>query len=435
MGRSFRVCFTPQGDLIHVGRLQSRAEQPHPTQLSFVKITRPVIVSDNDEAVAAAEQLLKAQAEFTDFDVSPESMPLAVTSQDLRFGTFARLSKGRLDSSEAEIWQLGKALFDELDLHLPESATREVAEHISTVRRRHALSEWLSDVVAAAVENDLAKANDQNQELSRIARIFALMTGNQIERACDVATEGGDLRLATLLAQASGDDVFTADIEAQLERWRDTRADVHISTTYRKVYELLSGNVNVSKGLRGFDAAESSPDIQISNGLDWKRAFAIRFWFASQAATIAESLRMLQTDLDADTQLARPLPRHVLEQASPSWYLPDGGSVHDLAYNLLQAFRDPSISLETLLAPRSYSSSPLDYRLAWHLYQVFAKSHRNRDFIDVEDSSLSATGQQLILSYAWQLENIGLWQWAVFVLLHLETSERFVRCFYGAQSY
>jgi len=94
--------------------------------------------------------------------------------------------------------------------------------------------------------------------------------------------------------------------------------------------------------------------------------------------------------------------------------------------------------------PRCFSQSPVDYNLPWHLYILLSRCMQVRDFGDRdepvavvdqdgdgdgenEDESLHLEGHSpsadlLTSSYAHQLEQLGLLQEAVFVLLHIESS-------------
>lgn len=66
--------------------------------------------------------------------------------------------------------------------------------------------------------------------------------------------------------------------------------------------------------------------------------------------------------------------------------------------------------LDHLLDPRSITSDPVDYRLSWHLWEVLRA---------LNYTHLLKQGQGVLnASYAAQLESEGLWEWAVFILLH-----------------
>ncbi len=71
-------------------------------------------------------------------------------------------------------------------------------------------------------------------------------------------------------------------------------------------------------------------------------------------------------------------------------------------------------SLQQLLDPSTVTADHLDYRLSWHLWNVLQALNYNH---------LSTSCQGLLhVSYAAQLESAGLWDMAIFVLLHIPDS-------------
>lgn len=358
-------------------------------------------------------------------DTGDNSAPLATTQGDIRFHHFASKFDASESSQEANLWRLGHALFDEIDLRLPENISAEVATRVQHIRRRDAFSEWLKSAVASAVEENLRELADTTTSNSA-AVVFALLTGHQIERACQSALSNGDIRLSTLLAQIGGDEDFRADVDLQLAKWREYRVDPHIAKDYRKVYELLSGNVDVSAGIQAQGSVDSSQEIKLGEGLDWKRAFALRFWYEHSDTNVSQSLADYQSAMSAHSDLAKPLPEHELVQEELRWRLPDSGKIQDVLYELIQVYSNPNTSLESVLSPRSSTTSPFDYRQSWHLYQLLSQSLQVRDFEDADEMGYSADGEVLICNYADQLEKIGLWQWAAFVYLHLSSQSLYV---------
>ncbi|NXE85473.1 NUP98 protein, partial [Cochlearius cochlearius] len=87
-----------------------------------------------------------------------------------------------------------------------------------------------------------------------------------------------------------------------------------------------------------------------------------------------------------------------------------GRPLRDVCFHLLKLYSDRRYHLDQLLDPRSVTSDPLDYRLSWHLWDVLRA---------LNYTHLCEPGQGVLnASYAAQLESEGLWEWAVFVLLH-----------------
>lgn len=93
-------------------------------------------------------------------------------------------------------------------------------------------------------------------------------------------------------------------------------------------------------------------------------------------------------------------------------YTVEGGKpIEDLRYHLLKLYSKRSHPLESLLNPATHTSDPMDFRLSWLLLQVLQT-------IGYKHCSELATAQ-LHTSFASQLENYGLWQWSIFVLMHI----------------
>jgi len=254
--------------------------------------------------------------------------------------------------------------------------------------------------------------------------------------------DSSNVKLATLLSQAGGDIEFREDIRAQLALWREQKIDVHIDANVRKIYALLAGFVDVLEGSKGA-GIERCPDIPIGKGLDWKRAFGLHLWFGqSLDSSITDCFRAYESLVqDGAPHVATPAPWYLRPPAPSIWGLPP--EIPDALFSLIQLFSDSEQPLSNVLRLFSFSPSPLDSRLPWHLYILLSRCLRIRDFADREDTGASANGRHevdvesnddvgveghsptadlLASSYAFQLEELGMLQEAVFVLLHLEGS-------------
>lgn len=371
-----------------------------------------------------------------------DGVPCANPSPDLTFSSFAALFASTDTSFEANLFRLGRALFDPLDLRLSDDISSDVRDRIISLRRKTALSEWLQTIVAPSVDADLR--NNPSSEWS--SAVFSHLTGNQISKACDVAIDAGNVRLATLLSQSPGDDDFKEDLRAQLALWREQRIDAHISDDIRKIYAILSGTANVLEGSKG-SGPERCPDLPIAKGLDWKRAFGLQLWFGqSMDTSVADVFAAYQSGVGESYSPPVPWYKEGSSQtqgASSPWKISEGAEPPDALYSLIRLFAEHTLSLSDILAPLSYGSSPVDYRLAWHLYIILSRCLRVRDLADRADpgpldegadggdhvEGHSPSADLLANSYAMQLERLGLIQEAAFVLLHIEGSAGYVFTF------
>lgn len=463
--RSFRVGWGPGGLLAYGGRLEGvkisgdaskskfSGEEPSFSQLKLSKV-RVFDSSHDAEEADKAKQLLELQLAHSEIVSAYEGgreaseheteCPSTFPNADLRFGHFAAKFDHGDRSHEALVWRLGKALFDEIELRLPPQASPQTVLAITTLRRKAALSNWLSHAIAVTVESECRGHVAAGR---KAALIFAHLTGNQIERACTAALDSGDVRLASLLAQiGGGDDVTRADVADQLAIWRDQGADVLISKDHRKVYEMLSGNVTLARGNSSRsvrDPMDRVEDLHIAAGLDWKRAFGLHLWYGTaHDAPLATALERYEdaTHSDVSSDTAPPLPPYREKAGLGSLRLRElvksGKYERDALFMLIKLHCDPLLDLESALSTFGFGPLVSDYRMLWHLYMLLSRVLRLRDFSDRRDLGVemqdaaqqegvslegnSARADGLTSDYASQLEVQGQWTWAAFVLLHLE---------------
>ncbi|OWZ52424.1 nuclear pore complex protein Nup98-Nup96 [Cryptococcus neoformans c8] len=417
LGRSFRCSWGPNGELVHLGKICSPTESIRADTDAVVYIEKVDVLSEEPKVETSKSQRLLSLHLETSLIEQVEGMPTVTINPGIRFRDFASRFDAGDRSHEANVFRLGVALFDEIDIQLPEGSSEELIERISSIRRKLALSKWLEDAVAPLVDSDLITRSEDQP-----GKIFSLLSGHQVEHAVESALKAGNMRLATLLSQAGGEESFKDELLKQLEDWQAYKVNPLIAVGYRKLYALLAGITDVSAGdpSRGSDGC---PDVLIADDLDWKRAFGLHLWYGIPFEnTIRDVVDSYTFSLSSTHPPARPLPPY-LEKPSDnirSWNLPTEPT--DVLYNLLQLYSDDAISLDQVLRSRDTSPSPFDVRLAWHLYVLLSRVLRRRDFEDRDESTgYSANADRLTAGYAAQLEEIGEWKWAAFVLLHLET--------------
>ncbi|KAJ2865672.1 hypothetical protein GGI22_001452 [Coemansia erecta] len=382
MARSFRVAFGPQGQFVY---LQGGSS----TQQTIVvdSIARHVHSVDRSLAEHRALHLETVKA----FRTQP------ATISETAGSSFAQ----SLPSSEKTLLELASLLFDDAS---------DQPARVNAVKRRQGLTRWLMSAVYDSVQRDLLNAASTTSSSSpAAASVFALLTGHRIEAACLAATSHRDYRLATLVAQCGagavgggGNDRQVQDlVRAQLDR-------MDASHDYKRIYELLSG----------------APD-RVAKGLDWKRAFGLSLWYSgSPADDVADAVTRYQRAFTlangdgGDGSVAQPLPEWHAKGVEGRNYDDDSNSASsawDPAFQLLRLYSDSTQPLENVLLPESFSPSRGDVRmpalLAWLLFVV----RKVRGF----DEPL--TYDRLLAGWAFQLETLGLWQWACYVLQQLSS--------------
>eukprot|EP00163_Fabomonas_tropica_P011988 TRINITY_DN2302_c4_g1_i1.p1 TRINITY_DN2302_c4_g1~~TRINITY_DN2302_c4_g1_i1.p1 ORF type:complete len:2083 (+),score=587.56 TRINITY_DN2302_c4_g1_i1:397-6645(+) len=250
--------------------------------------------------------------------------------------------------------------------------------------RRTALSRWLQESVSSDIKRVVSEPGT-----APLKRIFALLTGRSIQEAVHLATQEKDHRLALLLAQAGSAGALREDIAAQRQIWEANGAKEFIQEDRERVYALLAG------------------DMSVVADLDWRRAFAAHLWYGCESfASITDVLKVYEASYQKQ-QAPYPQPRYRQHgQVAPG---ASGPQAIDLAYHLIHLYSSRSHNLTKALLPSSVSPHPLELSRSWHVYSVLSA---------LSYPSLSCA-EDLHCSFAEQLELLGLWEWAVYVLMYL----------------
>lgn len=315
-----------------------------------------------------------------------------------------------------QVWELCAALWGDLPELEIEGSTKDLNTHYTTMIRRKAVSKWLETVSKPLVEmetNRVFKSDAAQYPLKEeyLEGILSLLSGRQILEACQKAQDYGDHYLAQLLCQLSGSAAVRKFMCEQLDSWEKSKADAFIDPRRLRLYLLVAGLANYETSEEYF--------VNTCHFLDWKRAFATHLWYiCSPIASLADALKLYQeafsaSDEDSGNAYAkRPDPPYLDTLSDDCIVTVHGRKLNDLCYHLLQLYCDRSHPLEQLLNPATHTDDPQDYRLSWTLMQVLNS---------IDYAHLSPLSQSIIHSgFASQLENNGLWHWAIFVLLHLK---------------
>ncbi|XP_044274493.1 nuclear pore complex protein Nup98-Nup96 isoform X2 [Varanus komodoensis] len=444
MGRSFRVGWGPSWVLVHSGEQLSsppEPEEPQDESMEYGFLPTPVAPKQLSESPfkvhveklslerrAAGRRLqaflppleikLKHSTVHLD-EPCPLLTPCPGVAAIHEYARWATETCGGPEEVEAVVkdwclvWTLGEALWG----HLKELEARldEPSEYIVALQRRGAFSRWLSQAAALRIQDEVALS----QKDSAAEAVFSCLTGKQISEACRLAQESGDHRLALLLSQLAGSQEVRELLALQLTDWQQLQADAFIQEERLRIFALLAG--------KPVWPLSERRTVNVCSQLDWKRCIGIHLWYLlPSTAPLSAALSMyeaaFQDSVEGDRYACPPLPPYlegsgcVLEEGDAQQPL------RDVCFHLLKLYSDRCYDLHQLLDPRSITADPLDHRLSWHLWEVL-RALNYTHLSEQRQGVLSA-------SYAAQLESEGLWEWAVFVLLHTpdaHTRERAVR--------
>ena len=273
-----------------------------------------------------------------------------------------------LTQYERHVWMLVGALWG-----LDES-NHEANGHREIVTRRKLVGAWIEQAVKEDVELDQAQ--------STMERLFVLLSGHRIDEALQECVSSDNLRLGAIIASCASTHESKRCLVDQLGIWNSALIDKHETL----LLEMISGgNSNVFRTLES-----------------WRLCLGVFFWYRFAG------------DLSVDSVM-RGFENYFLKQQPPVQH-------SDFCFNLLKLYSQPTLAGVDVFIPESYGSNPLDFRLAWtvrsalvHLPQRAKDNDAQR--IVLPCASDGELGARLTSAYAAQLEQLGMWPWAVYVLL------------------
>ncbi|XP_066894886.1 nuclear pore complex protein Nup98-Nup96 isoform X9 [Kogia breviceps] len=437
MGRSFRVGWGPNWTLANSGEqlsgpqelenhqiadsmeygflpnpvaVKSLTESPFKVHLEKLSLRQKKLDEDLQLYQTSLELKLKHSTVHVD-ELCPLIVPNPGVAVIHDYADWVKEASGDLlEPQIVKHWSLTWTLCEALWGHLKEldSQLDEPTEYIQILERRRAFSRWLSQTAAPQIEEEVSLTRKDNP----VEAVFSYLTGKRISEACSLAQQSGDHRLALLLSQLVGSQSVRELLTMQLVDWHQLQADCFIQEERLRIFALLAG--------KPVWHLSEQKQINVCSQLDWKRSLAVHLWYLlPPTASISKALSMyeeaFQNTSEGDRYACCPLPS----------YLEDSGFVveeeqdsqrplQDVCFHLLKLYSDRHYDLYQLLEPRSVTADPLDYRLSWHLWEVL----RALNYTHLSEQCEGV----LQASYAGQLESEGLWEWAIFVLLHIDNS-------------
>lgn len=294
------------------------------------------------------------------------------------------------------LWQLTSALFDPISITDP-GVPPQVAEAVEQDLRRSALSRWLESCVAVVVNED-TNTTDQNG-------ILAKLMGNQLVGACAAALSSGNLRLATLIPLAGGDQNMRDDMNQQLVYWRENGYSTHISPVYRTILEILSGNiVDALSTVKSQLKSTSGNDANVL----WKRVFGLYLWFRlPKGASVEETMDVYDAEVGMRFQDLM-------------------GDSSDIQYELLRLFARRSDNMDALFDTSGVCSDSLDFHHNWMLYLYLTTNSSVGQAFDLDDVEIKQKADTLTKCFVDELDSLGMWEWSLFVGLHLHSDLAYV---------
>ncbi|KAF8978977.1 hypothetical protein BGZ46_005960 [Entomortierella lignicola] len=425
MGRSCRVGWGPNGTLAVCGKLcgfqdikersnkadnLNRQSTPNESSTTVQLLKVRAVAGPEDEEVLrhliSMQALISGTTITLDENNTPKASIIAGTSFTTLMNRLKELQHN-LSAQEVYAWILGQSLFDPQPTPANISEMTVLAqESYESIGRRTRCSNWLSYVIKPLLEADMRRIESEGGEHAKEEALFLLLASNKRQMASVAAVQSKNLRLATLIAQSGRGSQPLLGLENQMKLFKELGMEGHIPVNYQKVYALLSGALDINIAPKG------APHQYVTDGLDWRQVFGLYLWHSSlPGANLQQAVDQYTASMATRKSVAKPFPWYQknLDGSDPEHY--------DLLFQLIVHSTLPSKALEDALHPLGMTPSSLDYRQSWIFYMILSQS------LQVGRFRFETSHAKICQNFLFQLESLGLWEWAVFVALYLETAD------------
>lgn len=229
-----------------------------------------------------------------------------------------------------------------------------------------------------------------NEEV--VKRIYVYMTCHRIFDAATLARKSHMSQITLLLTQLNANIFTKCLMNKQLDEWNQTGVTEKMDPDILRLYLLFAGH-------------PVNRDVNICEDLKWQKALALHLWYLT---TSSQSLNT------AVTMYENSFRGHVGYSNYPKPPYACFGQIehYDMQFHLMKLFAYRSNALEEILNTFTHTSDPTDYRLAWILLHSLSAFGIGR---------ISENAKNHIhTSFAFQLENMGLYKWSIFVLMFIK---------------
>jgi nuclear pore complex protein Nup98-Nup96 len=426
---TFKPRWSETSILIHTTSVprSSRRSKSTATDGLLKQASRPFATEGKDicfDKVAYAQPnlgVIQEHLKRSTYRIGQDNLPSATFESDCRFADYYRYldSDDRRSRFDRLVWQLASILWDPVDSTIPPELKPEAKGYLENRLRKENLSRFWEELVhhASALQKQTAGSPEEEA--------IADLASHRIESACKTLVQGGNFRLATLVAMIGGDKLTRDDMRSQIDSWKKLSVISEFTDPIRAIYELIAGNTCEAEGKRGpaEDRAKSFIISQAFN-MTWRQAFGLKLWYGIFDSDPLElAVNKFDSDLHKHNEsVAHPTPWYAEMNSSKLWDDVNEDHRQDLLWGLLKLFAglktDQSTSLKEILQPANIGPNPFDYVLPWTLQQLFA----NKGIAGY--GTKQSDVDELTISLATQLESTDELASAILVLLHLSDAQQ-----------
>ncbi len=394
MGRSFNVCWLPNGSFLHPASIEKSHSHGNKTLIQ----SRPLVDENLREephllSVHLNHSLRSNEQEFPIFSLAHRDDSILQDYEKVS-NTIAQKKENQnnfLFETSSQAFSLISVLFGTV-------SGDDVSDGIK--RKDQGFKVWLRNICSAEIEQTIASNTAEGNDYGAI---FAAISGDDMPKAASLARAKGHNMLSTLITNASHTSFVS--LSNQIKQWQESGAINHVPIDLLRIYSILTNDLEIERAM--YEEAGSDQ----SQTLDWKRRMLMLL-----KSTIGDS----QENESICSSLVKKYEHEVACGVAPpatSWFSPptQDSSANCTFFRLMQVFSgiecdEHKIPLSTVISPRGHSPNPLDLSTSFHLASILSSLGVCADLSESEEMSL-------LESYSSQLQRAGAWEWAVYVSL------------------
>jgi len=266
------------------------------------------------------------------------------------------------------------------------------ADHIIDNQCLLSITRWFINSCCEEVGNEIFQARAKQ---NKYKALLSAVSGGDLTTAAKIAEEENLFQLSILLA--SGPE-GRKDIFQEIMAWRKAGNERSIPEDLSRTYRLIAGDLGIEE-----DVYKKS--IKGSTTFDWRRRMVMTLMF-SKAEQACKSLS------SAIDQYEAGVSKGVAPFPSAHYCNND---VESTLFRLLRLgtqtqMSSTVLSLSNVVDPLGYTYDPNNFSLSFHLTSCITSIYASPSLSPEEEYTL-------LDGYAFQLQSLGLWEWAVYVFL------------------
>ncbi|ODM91961.1 Nuclear pore complex protein Nup98-Nup96 [Orchesella cincta] len=375
-----RVCFLPSGHFLSINQTTSFSQSFQMKLCQFSSYADKQETAILSEAIRAVLQN-QLESRLTNRQGVLFQEHIQILQAQIKQSNFPQIRAGL--EQERALWQLCNILWPE-----QETSDEILLDDGFQLTQRANLSNWLREN-AHILFGNLYNSEDSS--------VFGLLKKGLVEQACEEAINQESFVLATLLVSDPHLLLQFDDCPGIVkEGMPETTSDIFL---------LVSGC------LAGLSELTSEKVMNMSTH-EWFQYFALFVWYngptkSCVATTVDKAIREYE-------EMMRSIIGVEADQETVALPSNETCTIANLCMHLLKMYSCTGYPMHLVVSPGIWTSNLLDYKLVWLLM---------RDLEEIGYQVGDQTYSEVCLSFAGELESIGLWKWAVFVLKNIELNE------------